>query len=112
MPIERKLIIAGRSIANSLGSTRWLRIRKSKDQVHSFFRGISLHQGDGLPHESEQVGRLELILFPSLLDPREIQNVFNERRKAAAFLPDEPEVLRLLLRFQYFSPLKTLSHQP
>ena len=73
--------------------------------------GVGIHQLDGLLRQGDQVGGLEVVLLAALLDAREVQDVLDQGREAAAFLDDEAEVFALLGGLGNFAPFEALGHQ-
>jgi hypothetical protein len=90
-----------------------LRVNGWEDELEfdAAFGGVGLHQLDGLLREGEQVGWLEIVLLAALLDAREVQDVLDQGREAAAFLDDEAEVFVLFRGLGHFAPFEALGHQ-
>src|SRR6266850_1565403 len=87
-------------------------VRKFQDDGDLPLDAVCFHELDGLLNQREQVGWLEFILFAALFDAGEVEHIFNERRKAAAFLAYESEVFPLFRSFGDLSALQALSHEP
>ena len=49
--------------------------------------------------------------FTALVDAREVEDVLDQRREAAAFLHDEPEIVGLFLRSGDFPAVEALGHE-
>ena len=72
---------------------------------------VRFHQLQGLLDERDEVGCFELILFASLADAREIEDVFDQRSEPATFLDNQAKIIGLLLRVGNLAAIEAFGHE-
>ena len=73
--------------------------------------GLWLHETGGGLNESRQVRGFEIVAHTILIDAGVVEDVFDQRAEASAFLKNKPEVFLLFVRSFDLSAFEAFGHQ-